>query len=281
MKELAVLHQYAEEFERLLRLRTFPLAVKLLQREEDIPEGAQRPLRDFGYHLSLCQAFSRLRTVGTNIYGGATEGVSPSSPAIAMLKEDMWCPEPVIGYGLAEPPQYFFDGYRADLAIFRTPEAARNWAQAFPRLEVGKYIGIVASPLKATNFEPDLVVIYCNSAQISLLITAATWKGGEAYFPSKLHPSAACVRAIVPVIQEGKCVVALPCWGDRVRAMARDDELIFSAPTGKLEELLLGLRAFEQTGRKMPPQLGVFPEHELPDEYVKLGKAMGMEWLKA
>ena len=46
-----------EEFEKRLRLKTFPLAVKLLEKEEDIPPAAKRPKRDLGYHLALCQGF--------------------------------------------------------------------------------------------------------------------------------------------------------------------------------------------------------------------------------
>ncbi|NIM05156.1 MAG: hypothetical protein GTN65_05965, partial [Armatimonadetes bacterium] len=79
-----------------VRLKTFPLALKLLEKEGDIPDGAKRPLRDFGYHLSLCQAFQISRRDGATI---------------AMLKEDNWCFEPVVGYGLGEAPQYFLEGH--------------------------------------------------------------------------------------------------------------------------------------------------------------------------
>ena len=280
MKEFDVIHQYGEELERRLRLKTFPLAVKLLEREEDIPKGAQRPMRDFGYHLSLCQAFLRSRVEGTNIYGAPIDGMAPPSPAIAMLKEDMWCPEPIIGYGLAEAPPYFLEGHTRFPGTHKTLEAGRAWAQAFPRLEVGKYIGVVSAPLSATNFKPDLVVIYCDSAQISLLISAANRKEGEVDFPCRLSPSAACVRAIVPVIQEGRFHVALPCWGDRTRAMAQDSELIFSVPVDKVQGLLLELRAFEETGRKMPVQRSLCPEHEMPDSYVTLAKILGVKGMK-
>ena len=57
----SVLQEYGEEMERLLRLKTFPLAVKLLEKEDDIPEGTQRTLKDWGYHLALCQASSMAR----------------------------------------------------------------------------------------------------------------------------------------------------------------------------------------------------------------------------
>jgi len=54
---LSVLHEYGEELEKRLRLQTFSLAVKLLEKEEDIPKGTKRPMKDFGYHLLLCQGF--------------------------------------------------------------------------------------------------------------------------------------------------------------------------------------------------------------------------------
>jgi uncharacterized protein (DUF169 family) len=73
MADLKIYHGYGDELERQLRLKTFPLALKLLENEADIPGEAQRPVRDFGHHLSLCQAFQISRREGM---------------AVAMLKED-------------------------------------------------------------------------------------------------------------------------------------------------------------------------------------------------
>jgi uncharacterized protein (DUF169 family) len=47
-----------EELEKLSILRTSPLAIKMLQKESDIPEGAIRPKRDRHYHIAQCQAFA-------------------------------------------------------------------------------------------------------------------------------------------------------------------------------------------------------------------------------
>ena len=41
--------------------RPSPLAIKLLEKETDIPEGAERPLRDFGYRTTLCQGYALSR----------------------------------------------------------------------------------------------------------------------------------------------------------------------------------------------------------------------------
>ena len=69
------LRKCAEQIDRQIRPTSFPLAVKLLEKEEDIPEEAQRPKIDFGTCLSTCQGFSMSRKYGISI---------------AMLKEDMW-----------------------------------------------------------------------------------------------------------------------------------------------------------------------------------------------
>ena len=61
MAEFSAFHEYREELERRIHLPTFPLAIKLLEKETDIPEGAERPLRDFGYRMTLCQGYALSR----------------------------------------------------------------------------------------------------------------------------------------------------------------------------------------------------------------------------
>jgi len=68
-------NHFGEEIEKLMLLRTSPLAVKMLQNESDIREGAIRPKTDQGYHLAQCQAFSISRRRGQSI---------------AMLKEELF-----------------------------------------------------------------------------------------------------------------------------------------------------------------------------------------------
>ena len=67
---------YGKEIEDILRLDSFAIAVKMIQREEEIPAEAVRPKRDRHQHLAQCQAFSLSRRDGETV---------------AMLKEDHWC----------------------------------------------------------------------------------------------------------------------------------------------------------------------------------------------
>jgi uncharacterized protein (DUF169 family) len=262
MKTLSDLHKYGEELETRLQLRTSPIAMKMLEREEDIPKGAMRPKRDTGLHLDLCQAFAKSRR---------------ERVAVAMLKEDHWCYVPVIAFGLSEAPAFFLEGYTDFPSRVADLEAARNLAKTFPRLEYGKYIGTVSAPLRTVNFEPDLLTIYCNSAQLRCLLTGMKYRKGY-LVTSKLEPGGACVQCTVPVLQSGECQLTVPCGGDRKRALAQDDELIFSLPTDRLEDLILGLRHFDEIGfgySQFAPDMR--PEHPLPEIYVKVGRMLGMD----
>lgn len=257
--------EYAETLERRLRLKTFPLAIKLLEKEGDIVEGAIRPKRDLGHLLETCQGFAMSRREGKTM---------------AMLKEDMWCFEPVVGYGLAEPPQEFLEGRNRypDSAI--TLEAASTWAHDFPRLKFGKYIGVMSAPLMTANFEPDLVMIYCDPSQLTNLLLAVNCVYGRD-LTCRLSGHAACVYSVVPVLQTGECQVTSPCWGDRREAIAQDYEVIFTAPLAKLEGLLSGLKHLAEHGWGLPIGFFMLPECKMPESYIKLGEKLGMEMGKA
>jgi len=69
--------------------------------------------------------------------------------------------------------------------------------------------------------------------------------------------------------------VAVPCRGDHYRAMAGDEEMVFTAPREKLEELMVGLREIEKTETKLPRGYTFFPEYPLPDAYQKIAEMMG------
>jgi len=251
----------AEEIEKRLRLKTFPLAIKMLEAEKDIPEGAVRPKRDLGYHLATCQGFAMSRREGK---------------MLAMLKEDMWCSESVMGLGLAEPPQYFLDGYTRFPESVETLQAGSTWAHELPRFKAGKYIGVVSSPLATANFEPDVVVLYCDSTQLKVMLSAAAWRDGHE-LTCTISGKGACVYTVVPVVQHQRCQVTTPCGGDKRWAMSQDEEMIFSFPWVKAEELLTALRQLDEYGLRLPMAYVMKTEYELRESYLKVGRMMGMD----
>ncbi len=237
---------YGEELERFLLLRTSPIAVKMLKNEDDIPEKAIRPFRDRGIHIAQCQAFAMSRR----------ERVT-----VAMLKEDNWCFAPLIAYGLVDKPD--------DPSIERFV--------SFPRLEREKYIGIVSAPLKTANFEPELVLIYSNTAQLRSLLMPSHFMGKEALVNSHFFPPS-CAYTVVPVLQNNQYMTALPDPGEFTRALAGEDEIILSIPQDKMEELISELRQFEERKQGyIASTMMMQSDFERPDFYKKLFKDWGLD----
>jgi uncharacterized protein (DUF169 family) len=243
-------NSFGEDLERLLILRTSPLAIKMLETEADIPEGALRPKRDRHYHIAQCQAFALSRR----------ERVS-----VAMLKEDSWCWAPLVGYGLVD--------WRAGADVI----LPKGQAELMPRLEEGKYIGLVSAPLKSANFEPDLALVYSNTAQLRNMIEVVKDREKN-LVTSQFDPIDSCVYSIVPVILNGQYRITLPDPGECKRAMAGEDEIIFSIPRNKIELIVSGLRRAEEKKRGYThPGLEMMPDFPQPEFYKKLFEAWGLE----
>jgi uncharacterized protein (DUF169 family) len=261
MENMDVLKQHGTKVEKLLRMKTYPIAARILKQEDDIPKGAKRPKKDLGHHLALCQAISMARREGESI---------------ALLKEDMWCYLPVIGLGMAAPPQHFLEGEFLYPRFVRTPEIGHKGVQSFPRLEAERYIGVAVAPLGKVNFVPDLFILYVDSLQLVELLMAKRWMdGGD--ITATLSGTAACVYTIVPVVKERQFQVTIPCLGDRKRGMATDEEIIFSAPPDQLGQLVVGLSHMKDIGSGLPLSMAPQIEYTLPDPYIKIGRMIDMD----
>ena len=236
-------NDYGRRIEEQIRPSTYPLAVKMLEKGEPVPEGAQMPVRDFGACISTCQCFGLSRRFGATV---------------AQLFGDMWCPEPVIGFGLAEPPEAFLSGRTRYPDGVASPEAGANWAREFPRLQTGKYVGIISAPLRTANFEPDIAVIYCNSAQLLRLLLGIAYEDGRDV-PSVLGGHSACVYAVAPSLPKGR-VLGLGSMPRRqgLRGCAgRRDDLLRSQEQDRAPSRRIGAEGDQQRADKVLDDCGV------------------------
>ena len=251
MANIDEFNQYGEEIERLMLLRTSPLAIKMLKKESDIPEGAIRPKTDSGRHLAQCQAFSMSRRKGLSV---------------AMLKEDNWCWGPLIAYGLVDP------------SIAKGFAELKDVVPKIPAIEYGKYVGVVSAPLKTANYLPDAVLIYSNNAQLDNMLWALSF-GGEGLINSPIYPITSCAFSVVPALS-GQYCITLPDPGELGRAQAGEDEIIFSLPPDKVQVLAAQLRMFEERemGYRHNALWEVMPDFPRPDFYKRFFKECGLEF---
>jgi len=244
MAELSEFNKYGEDLERQLMLRTSPIAVKMLEKEADIPEGSVRPKKDRGYHLAQCQAFALSRREGTTV---------------AMLKEDHWCPTAPMAYGFVDQPE--------DIA---------TWSHPYDCFEKGKYVGIVTAPLKKANFIPDVVIVYSNPAQLrGLLLTmpvADVPSVSGHFFP----PS--CGWSVVAPMKTKQFYVVVPDPGEYQRALTEEGDMMFSIPGEKMPAMMANVRKNEH-GPFSYREHHMFmqPDFERPEFYKNLFKNWGLD----
>jgi uncharacterized protein (DUF169 family) len=245
MTTLSELNKYGEELERLIHLRTSPIAVKMLEKEADIPEGAVRPWKDRGQHIAQCQAFALSRR---------------QRQTIAMLEEDHWCFAPIIAYGHEDKPE---DPELQPFVNFPT----------FPR---DKYVGIVSGPLKTANFMPDVVIIYANTTQLRNMLNPLSFDNTKASVDCYLFPPA-CAYQVIPVMESGHYMVTLPDPGDYMRALAAEDEIVLSVPAARMDELMKGIH-FSVENEWGYERAGMYMLHDFPQPpfYQMLFKRWGL-----
>lgn len=250
-----------EEIESWLKMRTHPVAIKLLTSKTEIPEGAIVPSRDMGYKLALCQALSM-----------AEDG---NEKVIAMFKEDHYCFEPVIGLGLVKKQEGFFDGTHRYPDSARTLEAGAKWCRNMPSLKEGQYQGIVLSPIHKLNFMPDLIFMHVNGLMLTYLLIIKNYMDGEDLY-CQLSGHAACVYAIVPAFNDRKCYIAVPCKGDRIYARAQDSDLMFTMIPELLPNFVEGMHFEQKNGWGLPPTRYIKEEFPLHPRYKEYGKKLGL-----
>jgi uncharacterized protein (DUF169 family) len=245
MTTIKEFNRYGEELEKIMILRTSPVAVKMLEKESDIPEGTLRPRQDRKTHYAQCQAFAISRR---------------DKIAVAMLKEDHWCPAALMAYGMVPLPEP------------RTPYQGHPYEM----FEYGKYIGILTAPLSTAAFEPDVVIVYSNTSQLRGLLLSLPFNEISQVNGRFFPPS--CAHAVVTPVLKGGYWVVIPDPGEYQRALGDEGEMMFAIPVGKMEGLIAGLNRFQDQGFAYRNHnyfmQGDFPR---PDFYKQMFKRWGLE----
>ena len=132
------------------------------------------------------------------------------------------------------------------------------------KLDKGQYAGVVFSPLERTRVEPDVVVLFCNAAQLMRLVHGATQGTGTSLRSVFAGLMASCGEGVLQTLKTKEPKVVLPGNGDRIWAMVQDDELLFTIPADSLDQVIAGLETTHQTGIRYPIPVDVRHEPNFP-----------------
>jgi uncharacterized protein (DUF169 family) len=197
--------------EQLLRLKSFPVAFKLLRKKDMLGEIPH--LRRMTHKSTLCQLISVVSNFDWTVGASLDDFLSPMCPSII---------------GLADLPEIYKDGTFRSVVWTKTREDGRKFENSILRLPAGDHEAVALAPLVYNPFDPDIVLIYANPAQMMLLINALQYEDYEVMEFSCVGESS-CSDVIAKCYLNGKPSLSIPCYGERY-GHAQDDELAMALP---------------------------------------------------
>ncbi|MHA1300271.1 MAG: DUF169 domain-containing protein [Candidatus Helarchaeota archaeon] len=234
-------HDFGKKIEKYIRPSTFPLVFKILGKNESFPEECRRPKRDFGVKIFLCQAIKMSRTYGWTIGLNLEDNACQiSSTLFNWMKVSL------------EQAKRFLSQFMVGL-YSSNKRVAENYLSKMTFLQEDNN-GIVISPLSWTKVEPTMLAIYCNPAQVMRLTQSYLYSDEKlAQIMSSCSGRAGtCHDGIVQTILTNSPRIVVPGNGDRVWGMAQDNEMLFTIPAGKVEQLIYGLEKTHKAGLRYP-----------------------------
>lgn len=259
-----VLKNLNDAIDKNVKPSTFPVAVRLAKKGEELNQRFKCPEKDLGHPVAVCQGLNIARTFGwTLVFSSA----------------DHACPLASVAAGHIEPDE-FLEGSVAEL-YQDDPEVARRMEAFYPRHEMGDVDQIWLSALGRCEFDPDLVILYGNPAQILALVHAANYGYGEGITSSSTGRFG-CASWIAGVVLADECQYTIPCSGERVFAGTQDHEMSFLIPRSRFQSVTEGLGIMRKKGtyRYPVPNMNLLGEPQLPQKYVELGKKdLGLDLL--
>ena len=234
MNEARDWEKIVRRMEQLLRLKSFPVAFKMLENKEIL--STIPFIRRLGRKVTLCQLITLVRTFDWTVGAEQSDFVTPTCPSIL---------------GLAEVPEINRDGTFRSIVWVKSREDAKKYEASIPRLPFGKYQAVALAPLVYKPFEPDIVLIYANPAQMMILINALQFEEYEVMQFYSVGESS-CSDAIVRCYLTGKPAMTIPCYGERRYGHAQDEDLVMALPPDYMQKALRGLEALYKRGIRYP-----------------------------
>jgi uncharacterized protein (DUF169 family) len=223
--DIKEINSYGQEMVECLKLKTSPVAVKLVSKGGEIPAG----IKKVDEVMTHCQFVDRVRRTGDEFY---------------TLAEDHMCKFGSGSLGLNEVPPEMPSGesYYKEFGLFSTQGASRRTAEKMPILPPNSTETVIYSPLEKTSFVPDVVVFICNPKQVMILIQSYMYKTGGRLETSFAGTQSLCAEGVVQTYKEGKIGIGVGCLGSRTFSKMEDEEMVMGIPVELLADVASGLK---------------------------------------
>ena len=230
-----------DDLNRLLRLKTTPIGMKLFERVEDM-QAIPRLRRPTDIHTTdqiVAQA-ARL---------GFTVGITSEDLVGAQCRA-------VIGLGVQDETWRAGKSYAG--VWYATDADAAAHQQAMDVVPYGRYKAMAVSPLASGRLDPpDICLIYATPGQMIIFINGLQWSGYKKFDWGVVGESA-CADSWGRALATGEPSVSIPCYAERRYGGVLDDEMLIALPPHFLPKAIAGMQALSANGLRYPiPQYGI------------------------
>jgi uncharacterized protein (DUF169 family) len=230
-----------DELNRLLRLKTAPVAMKLFERVEDL-QAIPKLRRPTAVHTAdqIVAMAARL---------GFTVGIT---------RDDLVGAQCGAVLGL-HPQDYEWLSGRAMAGVwFASVEDSGAHQRAMQVVPHGRYQAMAVSPLASGRLDPpDTCLVYATPGQMILLINGLQWSGYERFDWSVVGESS-CADSWGRALASGRASLSIPCYAERRYGGVPDDELLMCLPPADLPRVIAGMQALAKNGLRYPiPPYGI------------------------
>lgn len=230
-----------DELNRLLRLKTTPVGMKLFERVEDML-AVPRLRRPKAIHTTD-QIVAQAARLGFTI--GITRDDLVGAQCGAVI-------------GLHPQDEDWLSGKAMAGVWFASVEDSAAHQRAMNVVPHGRYRAMAVSPLASGRLDPpDICLIYATPGQMILLINGLQWSGYGRFDWSVVGESS-CADSWGRALATGQASLSIPCYAERRYGGVLDDELLMALPPADLPKAIAGMQALAKNGLRYPvPQYGI------------------------
>ncbi len=231
----------ASSLESLLKLRSFPIGMKLFDTEEAMlaTDRIRRPGKIHTTDQVVAQAARLGRTVG-------------------ITGEDLVGAQCRAVIGLGEQDASWRSGQHMVGVWYATLADATAHQAAMAVVPHGRYKGLAVSPIANGRLDPpDIVLFYATPGAMMYFINGLQWSGYKRFDWSVVGESA-CADSWGRALSTGQPSLSIPCFAERRYGGVLDDEMLMALPPAYLPKAIAGMTALARNGFRYPfPQYGI------------------------
>jgi uncharacterized protein (DUF169 family) len=234
-------NQIVEDLNRLLRLRTTPIGMKLFRTVEEM-EQIPKIRRPKAIHTTD-QIVAMAARLGWTVGITAKDLVGAQCAAVI---------------GLHPADDNWLSGKQMAGVWYGTLEDAAAHQRAMDVAPYGQHAAMAVSPLTSGRLNPpDICLIYATPGQMIIFINGLQWTGYRKFQWGVVGESA-CADSWGRALKTGEPSLSIPCFAERRYGGVLDDELLMAIPPSFLPKTIEGMKRLATNGLRYPiPQYGI------------------------